>query len=196
MDRIVKDVHILRTMDEVKALADPLRLRLAEAFASGPNSTKHVAITIGENATKLYRHVAILEEAGLIELIDTRQKRGTLEKRYQAVARDFMVDRQLLEIKAGSAQGYAALFLSALEATFQEAKQSVFSELIKPLHAKRNAINLRQRLTKEGKELTKLLRMVKDGILECLAAEKDNEQLEHCLAVICYPIRKQRKKRK
>jgi len=91
----MKDIHTLNRLEQLKALSDPLRLRVLEAFSRQPVTTKQVAALLGENATKLYHHVQILEEAGLVHLVKTRKNRGTLEKYYQAIARDFIVDRNL-----------------------------------------------------------------------------------------------------
>ena len=54
-----------------------------------------MAERLGEKPTKLYHHVEALERVGLIRLARTRQKRGTLEKYYIAVARQFRTDSRL-----------------------------------------------------------------------------------------------------
>src|SRR5437868_10166113 len=72
---------------EMRALAHPLRLRILEAFAEAPRTTKQVAELLGQPPTRLYHHVAALERAGLLRLVETRQNRGTTEKWYEAAAR-------------------------------------------------------------------------------------------------------------
>jgi DNA-binding transcriptional ArsR family regulator len=74
----------------IRALADPLRLRIIGAL-SEPRTTKQVAALLSEKPTKLYHHVETLERAGLIALKETRPNRGTVEKYYQAVAGQFRV---------------------------------------------------------------------------------------------------------
>ena len=71
-------------LDQVRALAHPLRLRLLELFARGARTAKQAAQVLGEPPTRLYHHVAALERAGLIRLKETRQNRGTTEKYYEA----------------------------------------------------------------------------------------------------------------
>jgi DNA-binding transcriptional ArsR family regulator len=56
-----------------------------------PHTTKQVAESLGEPATKLYHHVAALEKAGLVRLRETRPLRGTVEKYFEAVASRFEV---------------------------------------------------------------------------------------------------------
>jgi DNA-binding transcriptional ArsR family regulator len=86
-----RDVMVLTELDQIKVLADPLRIRILEELAE-ERTTKQVAERIGEKPTKLYHHVEALERVGLIALTRTRQNRGTLEKYYQAVARSFRAD--------------------------------------------------------------------------------------------------------
>jgi predicted transcriptional regulator len=88
------ETYTLTKLDQVKVLADPLRVRLLEAFCL-EQTTKQVADQLGEKSTKLYHHVDALERVGLIRLTRTRQNRGTLEKYYQSVARSFRADPQL-----------------------------------------------------------------------------------------------------
>jgi DNA-binding transcriptional ArsR family regulator len=78
-------------LEQIRALADPLRLRILGALTGAPRTTKQVAELLGEKPTKLYHHVEALERAGLIRLHETRPKRGTVERYYQAVAAQFQV---------------------------------------------------------------------------------------------------------
>jgi len=71
----------------MRALAHPLRLRIMELFAEQPRTTKEVASLLGVPATRLYHHVAALERARLLRITETRQKRGTIERWYEATAR-------------------------------------------------------------------------------------------------------------
>ena len=69
---------------QVRALSHPLRLRLMELFAAKPHTTMQAAEALGQPPTRLYHHVAALEGAGLVRLRETRAKRGTTEKYYEA----------------------------------------------------------------------------------------------------------------
>jgi DNA-binding transcriptional ArsR family regulator len=74
-----------------KLLGDPLRRSILQAFACEPKTTKQVSEDLGVKSNKLYHHVDLLLEHGLLTLIETRPKRGTTEKYLQAVARRFIV---------------------------------------------------------------------------------------------------------
>lgn len=86
-----REVMILTELEQIKVLADPLRIRILEEFFE-ERTTKQVADRIGEKATKLYHHVEALKNVGLVELTRTRQNRGTLEKYYLAAACQFTAD--------------------------------------------------------------------------------------------------------
>lgn len=84
------DSYQINELAQVKALSHPLRMRIIETLAaSEPMTTKQVAEVLEEKPTRLYHHVALLEEVGLIRLTHTRQNRGATEKYYEAIARQF-----------------------------------------------------------------------------------------------------------
>ena len=85
----------LSDLHQVKVLADPLRIRILEELCAEERTTKQVAQRLGEKPTKLYHHVEALERVGLIRLARTRQNRGTIEKYYVAVAKQFKADSRI-----------------------------------------------------------------------------------------------------
>jgi DNA-binding transcriptional ArsR family regulator len=93
-----QEAYTLKDLDQIKVLADPLRIRILEAFCQ-ERTTKQVAVLLGEKPTKLYHHVGALERVGLIKLSRTRQNRGTVEKYYLAVARTFRGDSRAFQPK-------------------------------------------------------------------------------------------------
>jgi DNA-binding transcriptional ArsR family regulator len=115
--------HRVQDLAQLRALADPLRLRILGALGGVPRTTKQVAEMLGEKPTRLYHHVESLERVGLIRLTETRPNRGTLEKYYQAVAAQFEVSSSALSPETGekvepSAQ--EALLTSLLDTTRKE----------------------------------------------------------------------------
>ena len=84
----------LTSLEQVKVLADPLRMKILEALGQ-ERTTKQVADLLGEKPTRLYHHVEALERVGVIELTRTQQNRGTLEKYYLAVAQSFRASPEL-----------------------------------------------------------------------------------------------------
>jgi len=104
------DSLTLSDLDQVKVLADPLRIRILEEMCKEERTTKQVANLLGEKPTKLYHHVDALARVGLIRLTRTRQNRGTMEKYYIAVARQFKGDSRMFSAAdVGSEKGGDAL---------------------------------------------------------------------------------------
>ena len=75
----------------MRALAHPLRLRILEAFAEAPRTTKQVAELLGQPPTRLYHHVDQLLAAGLIRVAREEKRRAVSERYFEAVARRFAV---------------------------------------------------------------------------------------------------------
>lgn len=88
---------ILSDPQVLKAVGDPLRRRILTEFCGEPVTTKQVAQKLGIRSNKLYHHVSVLADAGLLELVGTKAKRGTTEKYYQAVAHSFVMDPVVLQ---------------------------------------------------------------------------------------------------
>lgn len=86
-------------LETVRVIAEPLRFRLIQTMSARmdePWTIKEIARVLGEPATKLYYHVGLLEERGIVVVTDSRLVSGILEKRYQLAAERFSVDRALL----------------------------------------------------------------------------------------------------
>jgi DNA-binding transcriptional ArsR family regulator len=119
----------LSDLDQVKVLADPLRIRILEQLCTEERTTKQVAKILGEKPTKLYHHVDALARVGLIRLARTRQNRGTIEKYYMAVARQFRGDSRMFSAAdPGSEEGGDAL--QAMISTVFERTSDEMRELI------------------------------------------------------------------
>jgi DNA-binding transcriptional ArsR family regulator len=89
------DKFIVNSLEHAKLLTDPFKLKLLERFAGKPVTTKQVADQMGEKAPRLYRHVDALFDAGFLELVEEKPKRGTVERYYKTVAARFEVDPEL-----------------------------------------------------------------------------------------------------
>ena len=124
------DVYTMSSLEQIKVVADPLRLRLLEAFCPKARTTKQVAQLLDEKPTRLYHHVEALAKAGLIRLCDTRQVRGTVEKYYRAVARTFRADPKIFQRAAAGGderEALADVITTVLEKTAAEVRDLVRS---------------------------------------------------------------------
>jgi DNA-binding transcriptional ArsR family regulator len=111
-------------LETVKLLADPLRLRIMESFGrlgGKPLTVKRIAAELGASATKLYYHVNLLEERGLLRAVGSRIVSGIVETSYMPAARSFKVGRPLFSMDSPDArEAMAAAVLAVLDGTRED----------------------------------------------------------------------------
>ena len=134
-----------------------------------PRTTKQIATRLGEKPSKLYHHVDALARAGLLELKETRQNRGTVEKYFQSIATHFAVDSSLFPSLPDRTSRVIESFNTVLDAT----RAGLFSSLDEASTRGDNALKpVFERVALRGPA---------DKIREC--REKLLSVLEECEAV-------------
>ncbi len=93
---IVLERYEIETIEQLRAVADLLRLRIIDVLQKQPMTVTQLGDMMGEAPARMHYHVRELEKVGLLKLVETREKGGILEKYYQPVARELSVDRALL----------------------------------------------------------------------------------------------------
>jgi len=91
----MRDVHVIRDLEQLKGLSDPLRFRVVKALMERAMSTAELAKALDETPNKLHYHVAELDRLGLIMVIETREKGNLIERVYAPVAAYFRIDAGL-----------------------------------------------------------------------------------------------------
>jgi DNA-binding transcriptional ArsR family regulator len=102
-------LHELRTLDELRALSDPLRVLLYRLLREQERTVKELCDLLGESSTRLYYHVGELERVGLVRLVRTEARSGIVQKYYRSVARFVCVPFSLLHDEPGSDAARAGL---------------------------------------------------------------------------------------
>src|SRR5215469_13419837 len=92
----IDEVFQLTTLDQLRTMADPLRVRIMERLVREPMTVKMLGTDLVEPPAKVHYHVRELKRVGVIHQVETREKGGVLEKYYRAVARSFKVMRDVL----------------------------------------------------------------------------------------------------
>ncbi|MGW5353552.1 helix-turn-helix domain-containing protein [Streptomyces sp. NPDC004031] len=112
--RTVREVADVETL---KALSDPLRLAILRAMTTDVHAAyrvKDLAGMLDQPVTRLYRHIKVLEAAGLIRVARTRLVSGIQESQYQVAQFALRLGRELLAAP-GSAGEVADAFAVALD---------------------------------------------------------------------------------
>lgn len=115
-------VRTITDVDTIKALADPTRLAILRALSRDrmPKSAKELAEDLDQPQTKLYRHLKVLQEAGLIEAAETRVVSGIVETKYRAMQSSVTIDASehpgetaeaMLQMIGGNLADYRERFL-------------------------------------------------------------------------------------
>jgi DNA-binding transcriptional ArsR family regulator len=118
----IPETYDLETIEQLRAIADPLRVRIVEALALRPMTATQVGEELDEPAPKAHYHVRELERVGLVRLVETRERGGILEKYYRAVGKTMRVPPRVLQMAPPDevAQTMDA-FLSTVTGDFQTA---------------------------------------------------------------------------
>lgn len=185
-----REIFTLTTFEELKALADPVRLRLLQAFAEEPLTTKQAASQLGEHPTKLYHHVQQLESLGLIELVKTKPKRGTVEKYYSSVARHFRVDDKLL-LGQPSAQEVGTLqgvMDSLLESTRTQFRASLAAGLLTPPELQREGTIAQTTVRASRQEIRRLEKKLARWLAEVDRTNKEQGEAVYSVTVCFFPL--------
>lgn len=194
----MKETMILKDLKQIKVFAHPLRARLVEAFADKPRTAKQVAEIIGQKPTKLYHHVEALERVGLIKLVKTQKKRGTLEKYYRTVARRFSVDSGIFQVRGNEKKilgEFRAMFSTMLENTMEEIDESIAEKLIYP-EKKEKRVTLARKRIRTTRGTAKMLDRKIQKLLDDFATAKEKKgDVEYSLTLVFYPVASKKRRR-
>ena len=101
----------LDSVEQLKAIADPLRLQLLTECADEPRTVKQLAAALDAPPTRLYYHVKMLERLGFLEVATRRMVSGIEERSYIATATGWNVSPDLTGMLAETGVVRAALDL-------------------------------------------------------------------------------------
>jgi DNA-binding transcriptional ArsR family regulator len=182
--------RVLDDLEQLKVASDALRLQLLDLMSSDPQrgwTAKELAEALETKQTKLYHHLALLDEHGFIRVAGTRMVSGIQEKRYQVTAIAFRVERSLL-----SGAGGESAFAEVLDAIFDKARNEILASIRAGLIDPAEQEPERRRMTLSfsharlsEKSIRKLMRQV-----EKLASVDDLEEssgIPYGLVVGLYP---------
>jgi DNA-binding transcriptional ArsR family regulator len=122
---------VIKDVETLKAISDPLKIQILEAMLESPRTVKQIAAELSMPTTKLYYHMNVLEEHGLVQVVDTRIVSGIIEKIYYITALSITVDPTLfLPSNTENTEGLQMVLTSVLDSTRQDILQSVKAGLI------------------------------------------------------------------
>lgn len=75
----------IKDLELTKILLDPRRISILDIAGEKPVTVTQMAEILNEKPSRLYYHVKKLEEAGFLELVETKQQGNLIEKYYQTI---------------------------------------------------------------------------------------------------------------
>ena len=118
-ERVIADVETL------KALSDPLRLRIVEAMVTRveePWTVKELSTLLGVPQTRLYHHMDLLLERDLIRPVERRVVSGIIETRYRIAQLSLKLDRRLF---SADTREQAAVMHDVLQTVFDRSREEI-----------------------------------------------------------------------
>jgi len=93
-DYEVDDVLVVSERHQLRALADDVRTSIVALLRDRARSTQQLAHELGMPRGTVGHHLKVLEKAGLIRVVRTRQVRAMTEKFYGRTARLFLFETE------------------------------------------------------------------------------------------------------
>jgi DNA-binding transcriptional ArsR family regulator len=110
MGEQMDEQKVIDDVGALKALADTRRLTMLLAMTDRPRTVKEIAASMDVPVTRLYYHVRLLEQHGLLRVASTRMVSGIEERRYQATAKSWTIAAPLLSSALARTGVLKALF--------------------------------------------------------------------------------------
>lgn len=89
------EVLLIDDVERAGMLLKPLRIEMLRLMAE-PRTCPELGQMLGETPQKIYYHVKVLEQAGLVEKVAERRVGGIMEGLYQAMARSYWLSSKLV----------------------------------------------------------------------------------------------------
>lgn len=112
---------VISSAEKAKVLANPLRLQILAMFDDKtPRTSKQLADLLELSPAKVHYHVRELLNAGILELVETKEKGGIIEKYYLPTAERFKVDLNETETTVEGTTSTRQLFVKTILDEFQQ----------------------------------------------------------------------------
>jgi DNA-binding transcriptional ArsR family regulator len=117
-------------LETLKVMADERRMQIVDLLRRAPATVKEIAAALQVPPKSLYYHVNLMEQHGLIRVVDTRLVSGIVEKRYRATAYLFNFSEMRPADGSSPAQVALDVLFSTLTMTRDEIRVDLESGLI------------------------------------------------------------------
>ena len=92
----INEVLVVNSLEQIKALSSPYRIKIIETFDNKPASAKDISVRMGEPHGRVNYHIKTLAKVGILRLVDVSVKQGVVEKYYMPVAESIVLDSRMV----------------------------------------------------------------------------------------------------
>jgi DNA-binding transcriptional ArsR family regulator len=173
-------------MDTVEAVAHPVRLRIVHALSGGRAlTTAQLCDRLpGVSKASVYRHVAILAKAGLLELESEQQIRGTVERTYRLHVQRATIDPE--RAAAATPDEHRAMFTVAMTTLLAEYNAYLDHEQSDPAA---DMVGYRQHaIWLTDTERDTMIEALRAAIIPPLTNKATPERSQYLLSPILFPL--------
>lgn len=117
----MRERYEIETIEQLRAISDMLRIRIINTLEKQAMTATQLGEELGLAPAKVHYHVRELEKVGLLELVETREKGGILEKYYQPIAHNISANQALFSAPADEVQAMLQALLDQTSGGFLEA---------------------------------------------------------------------------
>jgi DNA-binding transcriptional ArsR family regulator len=117
---------LIDNLDTMKVLTDPLRIQIMEMMEPAAITVGEVARKLGLAPNKLYYHVNMLEEHGLVRVVAEEVRGNLIEKKYRVTALDYRLDESILNFSSPEGQqNTISMFTAFLDNVREDLRRSL-----------------------------------------------------------------------
>lgn len=118
--------RVLSTLEEIKVISDPFRFKILVLFnkESGSLTVKQMAVKLKEVPSKVHYHVKELERIGVLEIVETKEKGGIIEKFYLPTAENFRIKKDIGILEDAEYEQASENLISIMHEDFMESMKN------------------------------------------------------------------------
>jgi DNA-binding transcriptional ArsR family regulator len=174
----IEDVRVLEVLN------NPVRLRIMHQLME-PTTARDLAQSLDVPVTRLYYHLNLLQEVGVIEVVETRKSGAMLQRVYRTVASDFAPVRGLLEMSEDKDRVVRA----AIGMVLDGARLDATAALLGPLGANVEPDGAlgRSVVPMSRKSALRIVELI-DTVVEEMREHEDREGEEYAFSFVFFPM--------
>ncbi|WP_053364839.1 winged helix-turn-helix domain-containing protein [Bacillus sp. FJAT-27245] len=119
------------TLEQQKLISTPLRVKIIYLLCEEAMTAKQVADELGKTAGSIHYHVQQLYKGGILDLVETRENKGIIEKYYRSKATQFNLNTNDPERKGIRTKAISLEFTDEELADFEEEYDNLLEKWLK-----------------------------------------------------------------